>query len=342
MQTPLAVRSEQFGFSIDGAKFIPLILDCPHFEMWEECNVVTLSLDASPASDLNWSLIEEKAKEYRNQGKYLFWDIDLGLGKGPVNLHDPSLFSSLSVALKHFIKTFWENFSAQTFGICLYRDRVEFHSILKWNAIHEEHLQERSFASKELYALEVLAEYLHQLAAVLPHEAEIFALFDATTSDSSAMLAYLLSKEHFSHIQIGVFGAKAPIGSLQWKSGKTQGGYIGNKEFFTPLREDPKIGVVLPLKERIDHNVLFFIDDLFLSLESKELEYRIISEAYLTEEWDGLDFLIIYSEYLSSMGKRKLSGFIAAGGRAVVIGKPIGIVGELEINPFLENRGRGI
>ena len=342
MQIPLAIRSEQFGFSIDGARFTPLILDFPHCEVWEECNVVTLSLDASPASDLNWSLIDEKAKEYSTQGKYLFWDIDLGLGKGPLNLHDPSLFSSLSVALKHFIKTFWENYSAQTFGICLYRGTIEFHSILKWNALHEEHLQERSFASKELYALEVLAEYLHQLAAILPLEAEIFALFDATSNDSSAFLAYLLSKEHFSHIQIGVFGAKAPIGSLQWKSGKTQGGYIGNKDSFIPLREDPKIGVVLPLKERIDQNILYFIDDFFPLLESNELEYRIISEAYLTEEWDGLDFLIIYSEYLSFMGKRKLSGFIAAGGRAVVIGKPVGTVGELEIYTFLENRGRGI
>ena len=57
------------------------------------------------------------------------------------------------------------------------------------------------------------------------------------------------------------------------------------------------------------------IDACLMELERRGTPYRLIAEMYLTEEWDDLDDLIIFSPLLSKQGLRKVQGFVAAGGR---------------------------
>ena len=49
------------------------------------------------------------------------------------------------------------------------------------------------------------------------------------------------------------------------------------------------------------------------------LPYRVVSEAQLTMEWDGLDELLVGEKTVSDLGWRQLEGFRAAGGEVRVV-----------------------
>ena len=81
----------------------------------------------------------------------------------------------------------------------------------------------------------------------------------------------------------------------------------------------PPLGIYLPKDPMIDASVLAQLDRLIASLISEQTPFRIISEEKLTEQWDGLDRLIVPEKAISTQGKRKLLGFIAAGGTVTKI-----------------------
>ena len=60
-------------------------------------------------------------------------------------------------------------------------------------------------------------------------------------------------------------------------------------------------------------------DLLFEKLLKQGTKVRVIEEAYLTAEWDGLDILYIDPPCLSREGKRKVQGFQAAGGEVISV-----------------------
>jgi hypothetical protein len=74
------------------------------------------------------------------------------------------------------------------------------------------------------------------------------------------------------------------------------------------------------------------VDQVLSALAEKGVSYRLISESFLTEEWDGIDDLLVL-HHCGSLGKRKLQGFCAAGGRVVRFNEPIGVAEE---QPFEE------
>lgn len=53
--------------------------------------------------------------------------------------------------------------------------------------------------------------------------------------------------------------------------------------------------------------------------------FRVIAEHRLTEEWHGVEKLIVFSEGVSLQGLRKLRGFLAAQGNIEVIGKELAL-----------------
>jgi hypothetical protein len=135
--------------------------------------------------------------------------------------------------------------------------------------------------------LEEFADFLHHIAAELPEDVPPFALFDCVGDP------LLFSKEIFPHIHLGF--RSGPIGVIQWG------------ERLIPKRYDQRIGVALPLREK---GLQFDEVDACL----KGGSYRLINEPYLTEEWDGLDEIIIFKDLISPWGRRILKGFKAAGG----------------------------
>lgn len=77
-----------------------------------------------------------------------------------------------------------------------------------------------------------------------------------------------------------------------------------------PLPQEGNVGFLLPSKG----------DALFATLSPRP---RILTEEYLTSEWDGLDTLYIDSAALSKEGMRKVQGFRAAGGEVIDVIKKI-------------------
>ena len=72
---------------------------------------------------------------------------------------------------------------------------------------------------------------------------------------------------------------------------------------------EAKVGFLLPSNG----------DLLFEKLLKQGTKVRVIEEAYLTAEWDGLDILYIDPPCLSREGKRKVQGFQAAGGEVISV-----------------------
>lgn len=138
------------------------------------------------------------------------------------------------------------------------------------------------------WSLEDFADFLHHIAAELPEELPSFALFDCVGDPLQ------FSKEIFPHIHLGF--RLGPIGALTW----------GNR--LIPKRYDQRVGVALPLREK---GLQFDMVDPCL----KGGAYRLINEPYLTEEWDDLDEIIIFKDFISPRGRRMLQGFEAAGGQ---------------------------
>jgi hypothetical protein len=288
------------------------------FDLLRAKELTVISLDMSLSSDLCW----EEAKEKGAQASLVLWDLNFDFSS--VALDDPLSFSSFFLAVETFVKELYTPFQDKSFGVCLYQGPLR--PFFKWNAEHEEnffHWQKEipHFPEgKELYFTELFSEYLHRLAAALPDEALPLAFFDRP-SNSDAKTAQLLSREHFSYL------------------------YVGLKEedfFFPPFNAfagKASLGLVQPLHRYCSQKELDKLDWYIDLLKGEKTHFRLISEAYLTESWDGLDNLILFSEALSSQGRRKVQGFAAAGGRVIVVGEPLGIVGEMSWDEF---RGRGI
>ena len=57
------------------------------------------------------------------------------------------------------------------------------------------------------------------------------------------------------------------------------------------------------------------VEKCLADLEMRGISYRLIAEPYITEEWDELEELIIFSDWISPWGKRMAKGFEAAGGK---------------------------
>ena len=143
------------------------------------------------------------------------------------------------------------------------------------------------------FEIEDFADYLHHIAAGLPDEVPPFALFDCLGDPLK------FSKEIFPHIHLGF--RSGPIGAIHWG------------ETLTPRRYDAKIGVALPLREK---GLQFdAVDNCLRILDQERISYRLIAEPYLTEEWDHLDEIIIFPQWISTWGLRMIQGFEAAGGR---------------------------
>ncbi len=207
----------------------------------------------------------------------VLWQMDFGLEDGSVPLDDEAAFRSYGIALDHFVATVWKTCQEKTVGICLYAGRPDAAWILKDGPAD----------------IDAFAEYLHRLASFLPDEAAICCRFDVAHLTDPGRIAHLLSKERFAHLDLKVEGTTL---------------------FSTP---QAATGICVPLIENFTQGIEEELSALILELQNQEISFRMISEAFLTEEWNELEKLHVLSKAISPLGKRKLQGFCAAGGVVV-------------------------
>jgi hypothetical protein len=238
-----------------------------------------MKLSARPHDDLNWQ-IHEPPK---------FFEFDLGLNDPYFPLEDELYFQSLSAALTHFSKDIWPKY----LGIegVLYRGSADFSAFFSWTekqlTNYETWKQERLINDerhlKRMFCAEAFVAYFQMLAHRLPDEMPLKIILDSKGMESPAKTLHLLSPERFEHFIL-------------------QTGYTS----------DSNIGICFPSDQKMTEDILQQIDELLA-----KGPFRAVYEPLLTEQWDGLDELIIFPEGVTPQGRRKLSGFLAAGGKVV-------------------------
>lgn len=335
MTAPLELTLTPLHFYSKGTPFFPLIQDGDgSISSWSNAAIVRLS--AKPEDDLDWSQPMESARRLTALGKWVVWEFDFGLGKRAVDLHDETTFYSYTIAIEEFLTHLWKEFSSETLGVILYRGSSCFND---WIVNLKEKFPEEKDAIRkredlmhapdekgteipfclELDSVELFSQYLHRLISFFPDSLPAFVLIDMSIS-SHAKNALLFSRRRFPHIHIAVRGSNLPISGMRWETGGPFTGWIGTEGPINPLLMLDKIphqAVCLPYDQYWDTQFLSCLDSLLSHLIVSATPFRLICEEKLTEEWNGVDQLILFPDTLTSHGKRMVQGFCAAGGEVI-------------------------
>ena len=263
-----------------------------------EGEVCAIRLDLTLDSELKWEGIA------KGEGP-LFWQLDFGLDRATFPWNSGAALSALCKAAAFFRDGYLAQYKARTLGVCLYQGPLTADGV------------------------EVVAGYLQQLAALFPDELPLFACFDIEQPVGPTQLAQMIAPDSFPYLHIGLATSCYPLGVLRRR---------GEDWVAFPLH-NRSLGVVLPLAKSLASAMMRReIDHLIDQLQNKGTPYRLLYESHLSEQWDELDALVLFSAALSDQGKRKARGFVAAGGTLVVAGPSLGFPGEMAFKTYLEQQ----
>ena len=269
---------------------------------------IIITLPSGSDSKLNWGEQQRSAHEAARSGKQLIWELDFCWRELLFSPSDPSLFLSLTIALDEFVNAIYSAFHAQTSAVLLYRGSCDLTACFPrtyWEEPFAQWLTDlmRQATSEvlplpqthyyRLYAMQAFSELLQRLLSSLSDQLRVCALFEQGEL-SDAVTAQLLSKERFEHIEV-----------------------VRSEEALMRPENPSGVGVCLPTDAFCDSSVLQELDSLLGRWRKEEKTFRILSEAKLTDEWAELETLWVIPRALTPQGKRKLQGFLAAGGRVV-------------------------
>ena len=256
------------------------------------------------ASDsLDWNLPEEGP---------IFWRFDLGLEDPFFPLEDPMHFQALSLALSKFTQEIWPRFQERTVGAVLYRGTADFSAFFSWTDKQKENFREwkleRPPASeahlRRLFAADAFVYYFQMLAHRLPDELSLYLLLGASGMGTLSERHQILSKERFAHFLVATKGLPHSNG-LIWEGEQVQ-----------KPSDLPNAALCFPEEAQCGSDVLQRIEERMQQMPGP---FRVIAEAFLTEDWEGVDTLHVLSDTMSPQGERKLKGFQATGGQVVYV-----------------------
>ena len=304
--------ADHHGYYQDGCPFFPLIQENV-FPFADWSNAVLLRLPAHLNDDLCWAKEKEIASQIIAAGKSILWDIDLGLPSFTFTPENSAAFFSFSLAIEEFSNTLWPQFQKHTFGAALYRGPISSRNFPQesWESSFTE-CKDKWHGDYELYCTQMLSEYLHRLVSFLPDAVLPFGFFETTVSPGKG--AQLFSKERFEHLHLSLKGISCSFAGICWEGGSYGQGYVGKKAPAQRPVSSSALGIYLPSDVFLDAPLLQELDKCILKLTQKQIPFRVIPEEKLTEQWDGLDQLLVPAQAISAQGRRKLLGFLAAGG----------------------------
>lgn len=334
---------------VDQEKFFPILHemgDCA--DSLDSVNGVVIYVDCGKDADFKWEEATALAEKGVELGKWILWELDFHLQEDRIFLQDTSTFYSCGIAVEEFVKTLAAPFSEHTLSVSLFRGGVDFAKYFLWTEEHERHYLEKQKESlflgsdpsldsigRKLFAADVFSEYLHRIASFLPDTLVPCCFLDASSVENSAFLALLLSRERFQHLLLALKHANLPLGCLNWEDGRSFGGWVGRGAPYFAAVHDVTLGVCVPLEDNMTKDLMDCLSKVFAQLDKMEVSYRVISELYLSESWDGIDELVVLSAGLSAQGIRKLKGFLAAGGKVVYADAPTGLESEISLREFV-------
>ncbi len=319
-------------------------------------NAVSIYLDARLDSDLNWEKQIELANSYRKKGFKILWEMHFGLFKElHLPLSDTSQYRSLNLAIDYFFESILKNFESDTVGIAIFKGSLDFSHDWLWEVdqvlnfrgwLSDNFRDHHSFTNQvgticnnlleadpnelaknengknllRFYCVRAAVDYFALLTSRFESDLLPYLLIDATSLKSSAHVFQLLDQEDFEFIQLAL--KNAPFEShnaLGWESNPFVSGYIGkeHKTYQKPHIE-AQVGIVIPISPIFDCKEIAKYDIVIEKIKLHK-PIKLISERNITVDWQGLEELIVLDVEQDS--KRKLEGFIAAGGEVITDNK---------------------
>ncbi len=250
---------------------------------------VTLSMP--PDGDLNWNAVAVP-----EEGK-IFWELDLGLGKAVTPLRSSTLFYSLARGIEHFAKEMLPLYRERTVAAALYRGDLCFEERICWE-------QEQVSGNRRLYAARLMADYLKRLLSFLPDDLLVVALLELKGEMQAAELMQLLSRSAWEHLVVALSGSDLPVAPLVWD---------GEEKITSRWKESelPSLGLLLPDDEVWSEESLSWVNQAVKKIKSP---FRVVPELLLTQDWEGLDQLMVLQSALTRQGARMVQGFVESGG----------------------------
>ena len=284
-----------------------------------ENQIICISLAAGIKDSLDWQEEINSADIYVSSDAHIMWDLQLGLFSELQSLNENSMeLKSLHLALEQFSSSIWDLYEKQSAGVVLYRGRLdiskevhkfagsetEFIEWLSVIGVTPENADARELYFS-LYSVHLATEYLQRLAPHLPIAASTYLILEIDPKLSLAMQAFMLNQERFGHLR--------PL-------------VIGSSHNIYPAAT---LGICLPPLAESYSTLYSVLEPLFQNLQEKNIQYRLIPEESLTALWQGLDEIIVQTATMTSITKRKLQGFAAAGGKTIAYGDSLlGIANE--------------
>jgi hypothetical protein len=275
-------------------------------------NTVSLSLSLT---SLKWKEVEKYAHELVQKGFFLIWDLDFNLTS---SLSDEAQYLALEIGFEHFKNTLYATFETNTLGVILYKGPLDF-STFPWTLEEEEKylawLENREAApfQRRLFQRDYSLDFLKILSSLLPLHIPPFLLFDDEGVMNREENLYLLSEMCFETFLVGSktnpFPYALPL--FGWELGNSPLGYFSNDSLGTVEEKAISSAIALPPSHTIDE---LFLEKMRNVIERHSGPFRLIPESQLTEQWQGVETLIVFPDKITPQGKRKILGFCAAGG----------------------------
>ena len=255
----------------------------------EEFNIIRIVLDASEHSLLRWGEAILRAKKSIQKGFLILWELQFSLLEG--SLEDEARFLTFHLNIQHFNEIIWIHFRENSLGVALFRGELS--------------LQQK----------ESVVDYLKSLAALLMDDVHCFLFFDTSLVFDPTTYFRLVSQEVFGHFHLFLKGPCAEsypfaVPAFGWGHARSSLGFCSHM-LMTHLPQS-RVTHALCLPKEIDLKYLHSVIEAFGSIP-----FRVIHEDVLTHEWDGIDTLIIFPNGQSEKVRRKIRGFIAAGGQII-------------------------
>ncbi|MEZ5314843.1 MAG: hypothetical protein R3E91_01325 [Chlamydiales bacterium] len=217
--------------------------------------------------------------QFQIKDALVLWRLDFALDIAI--LSDEPRYLALELALDHFLKTVWPRFEESTFGIALYKGPF----------------------------LPPIISIIKRLASHLPENLLSFIFLD--TEGIADLQTYFRSLNQFA---LGFF---IPVLKGKWsKMYPYAFPALAWDHVYSPMGYSSEVLLSSFPEKRLSTGVMI---PKYGSFPLPEETFRIIPEEILTEEWEGLDRLIVSSSAMTEEAQRKLHGFVAAGGEVIYL-----------------------
>lgn len=247
-----------------------------------------------PGDDLDWSHLSIPA-----EGTIL-WELDLGLEQAVTPLRSAPLFYTLARGIELFSKELLPSYRQRTLAVVLYCGDLAFEERICWE-------EEEIAGDKRLWAARLMADYLKRLLSFLPDDLLVVVLLKVTGEMAIGELMQLLSRASWEQLAVALSGSDLPVTPLVWDGEDRIFSRWGNEEL-------PALGLLLPDDEVWNRECQQWVSGVVEKLKER---FRVVPELLLTQDWEGLDRLVVHPSAITRQGARMVQGFVESGGTVV-------------------------